>query len=520
MTTSELKEILYQEHKRDLRLTFIGHFLVFLIALVVLALTYLYALDLAMNYFQGIADFMNGKNALITKILTALVPFIMIGYFVVQWMRILKRPKQIEAFVTKIEEGKIAENISEYTIYKIIIPLVKIKLNLCPVNMAQVQFSRELKMFKLPIPSWAMPDLKTLLSGVDAADANKLWHELYDGETTENEAITPLKPLSTFDTFVKTELSNDLQEIDKKRGKFKFNYLYAIAMAVVFVGGFLYFQLGMASGKFNLDTTTIMIGFGIVSVLMMGISMLMQRKKPQQMDEGHDLQFKTKVFKRMVEFINPNFKYIMHGHIGLAEFLEMGFFENKHYDLGGNDQIIGKHSGVPFQLCDLSASRTRNFSNEKDAPDEVFFGQVFIAKFNKEFKNDVYLIPKRLERFFNTDDTSLHLEYLGEKVQLEDPEFMKLFNVYAQDQVEARYILSTNLMERIKGLIKSKKDNYLISFRNNRISMANHSKKNNFEVSMFKSITKNNQVQEFYEELCNQLKIIDDLKLNINIWKG
>ena len=103
--------------------------------------------------------------------------------------------------------------------------------------------------------------------------------------------------------------------------------------------------------------------------------------------------FKTKIFNRIISFINPSFQYILHGHISNAELLETGIFENKHYEVSGNDQIIGKHNGVAFQMCDLTVERTKSFSNEKEGPDQVFFGQVFIAQFNKSFNMALNMIP-------------------------------------------------------------------------------------------------------------------------------
>ena len=170
-------------------------------------------------------------------------------------------------------------------------------------------------------------------------------------------------------------------------------------------------------------------------------------------------------------------------------------------------------------MCDLSAQRTRNFSSEKDGPDQVFYGQAFIAKFNKSFKDEVFIIPRKKKSFFNLSDTSLHLSSFGSKVTLEDPEFMKMFDVYSDNQVEARYILSTSMMQRIKDMVSKTEGEFYLSFRNNRISVLNNSWANRFEVSLFKSLTKDEQIIRFYEELCEQLHIIDDLKLNENIWK-
>ncbi len=519
MTTKELKDILYKEHQRDVRLTIVNIVLIAVVAIAIISFVYIYAFDIALNYFTGLVDAI-GKNAMIVKVLVILVPFTIVGFYVFKLVKIFKRPAQIEEFVQKIEEGKMATSINEKVEYKIIINLIKIKLKLFPITNALVVFSKETKQYQLPVPLAFMTDLKTLLSGVNQNDIHKAWYELYDGDTVENAENTVLKSDEEFNDFVQSDLQEDLEKIEQNRKTGMSKYFIYLIPTVLIVVGWLAFQTGIFTGKIKIDPMNFMYGFLVVSVIY-GIIMFFvsQKNKNAEVGESFELEFKTKIFNKIINFINPNFKYILHGHINLNEFLEMGFFENKNYDISGNDQIIGKHSGVPFQLCDLSVLRTRNFSKENESPDVVLSGQVFIAKFNKSFKNEVYLVAKKIEKTFSSGDTDLHLDYLGKKVKLEDLEFMKMFNVYSSDPIEARYILSTAMMERIKEVVKTTKGNYLISFRNNRISIANNSNKNNFEVSMFKSITKTNQVQQFYTDLCKQLKMIDDLKLNINIWK-
>lgn len=525
MTATELKQELLNEHKRDVRLTLINYTLISIVAIAIIALVYFFAFNQFKGYVQGILDFFanekNRNNYSISLGIGAVIILSTLGFFVANILAMRKRPQSIDLLIEKIENGVVANNIYSETVYKIVIPLLKIKLNLFPMEMVKIYFPDEVQPIELPVANEDFDTLKTLLSGVNQNEIAKAWYELYDGESTSTESQSALKSDAEFEQFVATDLQKDLDHVENQRSKGMSTFIKYLIPTLLVVGAWLFFQYSLTTGKVKINPQHLMMGFIGLSFLYYIIiyfsTIRPNRNKPVGKDL--DIEFKTKILNKIIHFINPNFKYILHGHISLPEFLEMGFFERKHYDLSGNDQVIGKHSGVPFQLCDLSVSRTLNFSNEKDAPDAVFSGQIFIAKFNKQFKNDVYLIPKKIESLFNTDDTSLHLEYLGEKVQLEDPEFMKLFSVYAKDQVEARYILSTSLMQRIKDLAKNKKDKYLISFRNNRISIANHSNKNNFEISMFKSITKTKQTQAFYQELCAQLKIIDDLKLNINIWK-
>ncbi len=525
ISLQELKSNLEAEHKRDVRLTIIRNVLLLTVIVAVVLLIYFFAYNSAVSYFKGIADFFNpelNSSANTYMLIVAFVFLSGIAYGIYDIVRLFKRPAKIDEFIRKIEEGKVAANVFEHTVYKIIIPLIKIKLKLSPVVFMTVNFSQEIKSYKLPISPNFVPDAKTFLSGVNANDVRKAWYELYDGETTTTNETSTLNSTEEFKTFVDNELSNEINSVEKKRKKGSKVYIIFLAITIAVSAVFMLGNF-FASTKSNY-TQMFIIGFVAFSVVYYLILYFTKIRPSRSMalEESFDVQFKTKIFNRIIGYINPKFSYVMHGCISLPEFLEMGFFEEKQYKLSGNDQIIGKHSGVPFQLCDLQVTRKRNFSQENEAPDNVFEGQVFIAKFNKEFNGEVYIVAKNLDGKFSTKgDAGLHLDYLGEKVKLEDPEFMKMFKVYAENQLEARYILSASMMQRIKDLAKTDpKGKFMISFKNNRISVANNSHRNNFEVSMFKSISKDKQIVQFYEELCNQLRIIDDLKLNVNIWKS
>ncbi len=541
---AEIKQQLYAEHKRDVRITIIRNSLIIALILIIAALIYYFAFSQAVDYFKGITDFFDAEknpSANTYKLIALFVAITGIGYFVYGIVKQTKRPKEIEEFMSKIEAGKVASNIVEETIYKIIIPLLKFRLKLSPVTYVNVTFSQEYKNYKLPINDAYIHDLKIALSGVSSADVGKAWDELYDGETTAAKAETSeLKSTETFKDFVNTELAKEIENVENKRKKGKSQYLKYLIPSIFVLVAWIVFNFFMSSGKVQINSQVLIIVFiaaALLLPLILSISRSLSKKKPVGTD--FQTQFKTQIFNRLIHFINPNFKYIMQGHISLPEFLEMGFFRNANYHLTGNDQIIGKHSGVPFQMCDLQATGQRKIHRENESPDDVFDGQIFIAKFNKSFNGEVYIIPKKLDGKFIipkkmkdnflmptqggnlmvSSNTGLYLDDLGQKVELEDPEFMKMFKVYATDQLEARYILSTSMMQRIKDMAKADAEGkFMISFRNNRISIANNSHRNNFEISMFKSVEKN-KVVEFYEELCSNLKMIDDLKLNINIWK-
>ena len=65
-----------------------------------------------------------------------------------------------------------------------------------------------------------------------------------------------------------------------------------------------------------------------------------------------------------------------------------------------------------------------------------------------------------------------------EVVRLEDPVFDKLFNVYSNDQIEARYLLTTTFMERLIEVEKAFGSQKIeCSFYKQSLVMAIHLKK-------------------------------------------
>ncbi len=137
ITIQDIKQQLYAEHKRDIKLTIIRNALAVGAIIVAVALIYYFAFAQAIAYFQGIVNFFDAtKNpsANTYKLVVALVFASLLIYFIYDIVKQIKRPKEIEAFIAKIEEGKIGTNISDYKVYKIIIPLLKIKIKLSPVT--------------------------------------------------------------------------------------------------------------------------------------------------------------------------------------------------------------------------------------------------------------------------------------------------------------------------------------------------------------------------------------------------
>ena len=103
-------------------------------------------------------------------------------------------------------------------------------------------------------------------------------------------------------------------------------------------------------------------------------------------------------------------------------------------------------------------------------------------------------------------------------VYMEDPAFEKMFKVYSNDQVEARYILSPNMLNRIV-LMKNRLNKKIhLSFINSKMFLAVSINKNLFNPKLNKSVLNPYFIQGFYQQIWECVQIVDEMNLNTRIW--
>jgi hypothetical protein len=115
------------------------------------------------------------------------------------------------------------------------------------------------------------------------------------------------------------------------------------------------------------------------------------------------------------------------------------------------DLLAGSRGDAPFEFFEAHLEERRTTTDSKGRTRTtwvtVFRGQCLIVRFHKEFKGitKVYRDMGALNWFakFGVKEP---------RVRLEDPVFEKAFEVYGSDQIEARFILTPDFMERLLGL--------------------------------------------------------------------
>lgn len=331
-----------------------------------------------------------------------------------------------------------------------------------------------------------------------------------------------MKTQDEFLKFVDSELSTELSTINKSRKKTFKTFIIATLVCVAFVAFMMYNSMEDMSWIEN-ENTLIIIAFVFIALYGIGFSVSHYFKKTKgnltpdtSTSYGFAHDFKDKIVRRMIEFLDPSFKYQIVNHIKLSEISQSGMLQNQKYKLSGSDMVQGVEDGVPFKFSDIQLTREKTFVGKNEDPEEsILVGSFFIAEFNKTFKHPVYVYSKK-----TFGGAMGSLSYTGEKVRLEDPDFDKQFVVYSPDQIEARFILTTSMMERLKSLRKRMGSNVYIVFANNNIYIANNNGKDRFEIGMLSSINRRESIVGYYNDLAEQLGIIDELKLNLKIWKA
>ncbi len=114
------------------------------------------------------------------------------------------------------------------------------------------------------------------------------------------------------------------------------------------------------------------------------------------------------------------------------------------------DRLTGQRRDVDFELFEAHLEEKRTTRNPKGGTETrwvtVFRGQCLRLNFHKVFHG----------RTMVTRDAGIFNRFGGgaglQRASLEDPVFEKIFEVYTTDQVESRYLLTPDLMQKLVDL--------------------------------------------------------------------
>lgn len=318
---------------------------------------------------------------------------------------------------------------------------------------------------------------------------------------------------SSLRQFYAAELQPSFKALEAERVRVRNLILLGLAIAIPVIGAlwWLFKEAGA-------------IGGAIATAIIVGIV-------GNNAFERYRIHFKEQIVQRLVQHYQPDFIYQPKRGISKSEFLDSQIYRHRIDRYHSEDLLLGKVGATAFQWSEIHAEYKTTTQNSKGGSTThwhtIFKGFFFIADFNKSFRGETLVLPDNLEGSLGSFGQAL--QGLGAKlrtganelVKLEDPEFERSFVVYSTDQIEARYILSTSLMQRLIDFRQHMGSGIAVAFINNCVYIAIPTNKNYFEppsIFVGSAHLSLESVQEYLEDIQLAQGIVEDLNLNLRIW--
>lgn len=168
-------------------------------------------------------------------------------------------------------------------------------------------------------------------------------------------------------------------------------------------------------------------------------------------------------------------------------------FDNVH----GDDLIEAERRGLHFSRCDICLSVERQEADEDGGTttheETVFAGALVRVKSEKTYSQAVQVCPKSFQR------------KAGDNVEMESIVFEQRMNVYTQDQLAAREVLTPQMMEELLKLEETAGQSFSVTFSDSYLYFFLRSPEgNSFEFDLKKGTS----VMELRDATAQQIKTL------------
>lgn len=232
-----------------------------------------------------------------------------------------------------------------------------------------------------------------------------------------------------------------------------------------------------------------------------------------------EFDFRRNLIGKIVKTLLPDLEFKPDEYISEDEYFRSRLFERSPRPdrYNGENLLEGKIGYTKIRASwihsEYETHSRDSDDNEKSEWHTIFMGFFVIAEFNKRFSSTTVVLP----------DSLIKLSPKGlERAKLEDPEFESIFDVYTNDQVEARYILTPAFMEKIKKYREKLKSEIRLSFIDSILYLTISSSKRVLVAPSFlrslNDIISEKVVERYKEEILFMISVVEELELNLRLW--
>ena len=177
-----------------------------------------------------------------------------------------------------------------------------------------------------------------------------------------------------------------------------------------------------------------------------------------------------KLIKEIVIYIShdTNASYEPNKRIKEDNIKEMELFDLNNLKYNGKNAILVNYKGNNMSFADMEVYYIKEKLVEETTYDNqgnkivkqkikkfkkhIFDGCYISATLNKRIAEHIYMIPNNISDLLLNGAIRDYITYSGDEVKLENLDLSKKYKVYSDDEIQARYVLSMSLMERINKI--------------------------------------------------------------------
>lgn len=219
-------------------------------------------------------------------------------------------------------------------------------------------------------------------------------------------------------------------------------------------------------------------------------------------------RFKHEIVSEIFAIVCPTASYDPDQGMPKAVFDEPGLFSTRG-SYRSDDRVRGRIGDTPFEAAEVQ--RQYSTGGKNSTTYVVFKGLFFHIDFNKAVRGTTIVEPEGAPSYRRGSRAGLSA------VSLENPEFERVFAVYSDNDVEARYILTPSMMEQVLSLHRRTERPVYLAFRNNRAYIGI-----NYDRALFEPAIASTTSREAVEEMAGLFAlaetIVHELELNTRIW--
>jgi len=288
------------------------------------------------------------------------------------------------------------------------------------------------------------------------------------------------------------------------------------------VKSYLLIAVGVLSVGLGL-TTGLIIGAGIAGGAAIIAGFFFTSKSSTKFNH-YRYDYKQNVISLVLKSVDDSLKIDYMSGLSEREFIDTQLFTQEPDRYRSEDRVHGIAGKTRFSFSEVHAEYktvTQTKNGRQEHWHDILKGIVFTADFNKNFHGVTVVRPKDISSSVGawiSSSIPLFFASGSNVVQLENPEFNREFITYSTDQVEARYILTPSLMERLCEL--NNRCNYTISvsFIDSWVYIAFPLEQDYFEPPVYKTLLGAEFINEDLEVIKFMYGIIRELDLNTRIW--